>query len=116
MNQINKRIKDYIDNLGKNPNSYAMELKISATVIYNTIGGRLTKPSFDLLQKMLTYDIRLNADWLIMGRGSMLNPTNPLIVNEPLIKYMRKDQIDKRKPDPVYSDDNINVVISIERK
>ncbi len=41
------------------------------TVIFNIIKGRRSKPSFDLLFKILHAYQNLNAEWLIKGEGEM---------------------------------------------
>jgi len=56
-----------------NPTSFSDSLDVSVTVIFNIIKGRRSKPSFDLILKILTTYNKLNADWLIKGEGSMWN-------------------------------------------
>lgn len=56
-----------------NPTSFAESLGVSVTVIFNIIKGRRSKPSYELIAKMLrTYD-KVNAEWLIKGDGPMWN-------------------------------------------
>jgi len=70
---INDRIHRLVHILNLNPTSFADSLKVSVTVIFNIIKGRRSKPSYDLIHKMLkTYD-KLNAEWLITGDGPMWN-------------------------------------------
>ncbi len=70
---INDRINRLITILGKHPTSFAESVGVNVTVIFNIIKGRRSKPSFDLLLKILhTYD-KLNAEWLIRGEGAMWN-------------------------------------------
>lgn len=70
---INDRINKLIGVLDMNPTSFAESVGVSVTVIFNIIKGRRSKPSFELILKMLnTYD-KLSADWLIKGQGPMWN-------------------------------------------
>lgn len=70
---INDRVYHLINVLNLNPTSFSDSLNVSVTVIFNIIKGRRSKPSFELIHNILkTYD-KLNADWLIKGKGSMWN-------------------------------------------
>ncbi len=56
-----------------NPTSFADSVGVNVTVIFNIIKGRRSKPSYELILKILkTYD-KLNAEWLIKGLGAMWN-------------------------------------------
>ncbi len=112
MQGINKRIDAYIKHIGKNANSYAVALKIDPVIIYNIIGGRESKPSFELIEKMLSYDNKLNSEWLIMGRQKMFHEPDQLILNEPIEKYI----VHNKTPTPVYSDGNVDIIISVQRR
>lgn len=68
---INDRISDLIYQLQMNPNSFADTIGVKGTVIYNIIKGRRSKPSFDLLQKILVTFNTINANWLLQGEGSV---------------------------------------------
>lgn len=68
---INDRISKLIDHFELNPNSFADSLGVKGTVIYNIVKGRRSKPSFDLLQKILVTYHTVNANWLLSGSGSM---------------------------------------------
>ncbi len=70
---INDRIHRLIQVLNMNPTSFSDSLNVSVTVIFNIIKGRRSKPSYDLINKMLTTYEKLNAEWLIKGNGSMWN-------------------------------------------
>lgn len=67
---INDRIEFLITALKLNPNSFAEKLGVSTTVIYNIIKGRRTKPSYDLLLKILSVYTHINTDWLLTGTGT----------------------------------------------
>ena len=66
---INDRISDLISDLQTNPNSFADQIGVKSPVIYNIIKGRRSKPSYDLLQKILITYGAINANWLLKGEG-----------------------------------------------
>ncbi|MAE84475.1 MAG: hypothetical protein CMB80_17165 [Flammeovirgaceae bacterium] len=66
---INDRISDLISDLDTNPNSFADKIGVKSPVIYNIIKGRRSKPSYDLLQKILITYGAINANWLLKGEG-----------------------------------------------
>ena len=55
--------------LNHNPNTFAEAIGVAPTVIYNIIGRRLSKPSFDVLQKVIKSFDRVNPSWLLSGEG-----------------------------------------------
>ncbi len=66
---INDRISDLISDLQTNPNSFADQIGVKSPVIYNIIKGRRSKPSYDLLQKIMIAYGAINANWLLKGEG-----------------------------------------------
>lgn len=54
-----------------NPNSFADNIGVKSPVIYNIIKGRRSKPSFDVLQKILIAFETINANWLLKGEGEV---------------------------------------------
>ncbi len=68
---INDRISDLISDLQTNPNSFADQIGVKSPVIYNIIKGRRSKPSYDLLQKILITYGAINANWLLKGEGAI---------------------------------------------
>lgn len=78
---INERLSLLIKALGLNNNSFAKRLDVNPAVTFNIIEGRRTKPSYDLLEKIVfTFD-NINLYWLIKGEGDMfrqnLTPLKP---------------------------------------
>ncbi|MFT4735992.1 MAG: transcriptional regulator with XRE-family HTH domain [Paraglaciecola sp.] len=67
---INDRIAFVISALNMNPNSFADNIGVSSTVIYNIIKGRRNKPSYDLLTKILNYYTAIDTNWLLRGGGT----------------------------------------------
>ena len=70
---INERFKVLIRQLGLNNNSFAKEVGVSGTVIYNIVSekGRKNHPSFDVLEKVLLAFDNVDANWLIRGDGGI---------------------------------------------
>ncbi|MFT6854421.1 MAG: transcriptional regulator with XRE-family HTH domain [Cyclobacteriaceae bacterium] len=68
---VNDRINSLIENVGSNPNAFAEKIGVNATVIYNIIKGRKSKPSFEVLQKIFSSYYALNVLWLIKGEGEI---------------------------------------------
>ena len=55
-----------------NKNSFSVKLGVSPTIIHNIIDGRGSKPSYEVLHKIVTTFKNVNAYWLLMGEGDML--------------------------------------------
>lgn len=71
---INERLSLLIKALGLNNNSFARKLDVNPAVTFNIIEGRKTKPSYDLLEKIIfTFD-NINLYWLLKGEGDMFGP------------------------------------------
>ncbi len=68
---INDRIAFLINSLGITKNKFSNEIKVSAPVIHNIIKARRSKPSFEILSKILTTYKEVNADWLLRGEGEV---------------------------------------------
>ena len=68
---INDRLKVLIEAVGLNNNLFAKQIGVNPTVTHNIISGRRTKPSSDLLEKILLSFDNINAEWLVCGKGSM---------------------------------------------
>lgn len=70
---VNDRVDLLIEDLNMSPKSFSDSIGVNTTVIHNIIKGRRSKPSFDLLMKILFRYKDLSADWLIKGEGLMWN-------------------------------------------
>ncbi len=68
---INDRIAALIESLGISPNRFCEAVKVNPTVIHNIIKGRRSKPSYDLLEKILTSYEEISSDWLLRGEGGI---------------------------------------------
>ena len=68
---INDRIKVLIDRLGVSPSKFSESIEVKATVIHNIIKARRSKPSFDILSRILEKYSDVSADWLLRGEGGI---------------------------------------------
>ncbi|TDS64287.1 helix-turn-helix domain-containing protein [Myroides indicus] len=70
---INKRILYIIDNIcNGSQKKFAERIGFAPQVINNIISGRQSKPSFDVLNAIITSFVDLNPEWLLTGKGSFL--------------------------------------------
>jgi hypothetical protein len=89
MSTINLRIAKIIEHYGLNKNSFSKRIGIDNNVtIGNIVGGRLNKPSFEVLEKIMLLFDSINAEWLITGKGEMLK-----VQASDNIPIMQKDAI-----------------------
>lgn len=78
-----KRLELLIERLNLNGNSFAEQIKTPPPVIYNAIGGRESKPSFDVLLKIKQRFPQVDLNWLVSGTGEMMDRSSTTIVQEP---------------------------------
>jgi hypothetical protein len=72
MTTINERVGILIKALKLNKNSFSIKIGVDSTVIHNIVGGRLTKPSFEVLEKILLSNDNVNLEWFILGKGDQI--------------------------------------------
>ena len=86
---INERILQLINLKGYNKNSFCIKIGIKPQTLHNIVSGRKTKPSFNVIEKILLTFVDVNAKWLITGSGvpivKKLQETNT--VNEQTCKF-----------------------------
>ncbi|NDW19717.1 transcriptional regulator [Dysgonomonas sp. 216] len=71
---VSERLEQMIDFLGVNRNAFAKSLGYERSqVVYDIINGK-AKPSFDFFERLLDseYSDKINIDWLISEKGSMI--------------------------------------------
>ena len=68
---INDRIAFLIDTLEISVNRFSENINTNPTIIHNVIKGRRSKPSFKLLEKIVTKYERVSTEWLVKGTGSI---------------------------------------------
>ncbi|MCC3157162.1 hypothetical protein LJ737_07925 [Hymenobacter sp. 15J16-1T3B] len=95
------RLQELVKVLGaKSVSAFAASIGVRSTVLANMLGGRMSKPSFDTLEKIKAQYPQVNLEWLVMGNGSpLLTRTNtyalppepaPTMLAEPPIKPLSK--------------------------
>jgi transcriptional regulator with XRE-family HTH domain len=89
---VNHRIKALIEELKITPYAFAQKVGVDPTVIYNLIGRRYSKPSYELLYGIsMSFDI-VNTDWLLVGRGSMFKSQSK-DVEDSKLQNLSKDEM-----------------------
>ena len=81
---VNERIKFFIEQSELTKRAFALKLGVDPTVIHNIVSGRLSMPSYMVLEKIvLTFD-NINAKWLLTGKGTTYtdNSGHASIVND----------------------------------
>jgi len=71
---MKERLSKIISSEGLTPSMLAHKMGIQRSGISHILSGR-NFPSFDFLQKLLENFPKLNAEWLILGQGSMYKST-----------------------------------------
>lgn len=67
------RLQELIKLLGaKSVSAFAGSIGVRSTVLANMLGGRMSKPSFDTLEKIKAQYPHVNLEWLVMGVGTPL--------------------------------------------
>ena len=81
---VHERLNLLINHFAKgNKAAFAKEIGTLPSVIASIIGGRMSKPSFELLEKIVLRYPEVNSSWLLTGRGMMLIPEAPARVQLP---------------------------------
>lgn len=96
------RIKMIIDNTGMTVASFARTLGFCDQTIRGIVVQRRNKPSFEILSKVIEAFPTISAEWLLTGRGEMINsklsfqrPTD-IGIKEFIDHIKEKDQIIER--------------------
>jgi transcriptional regulator with XRE-family HTH domain len=71
---INDRIAQLIVELDLSLSSFADSLNVSVPVVHNIIKGRRNKPSYEMLQRIITAYGAISTDWLLKGQGEIWRP------------------------------------------
>jgi hypothetical protein len=80
---------------GGNKSAFGRKADIQASVLAGLVGGRMSNPSFDMMQRLLTAFPQVQGQWLVMGQGNMLKPEfDP----ETLMKYLELAEVALRRP------------------
>lgn len=83
---IHERMEILISHFCKgNKTAFGRETNTLPGVLASIIGGRKSKPSFELLERILTRYPEINAGWLLMG-------TNNMILGEPTLSELEEGE------------------------
>jgi hypothetical protein len=81
---VHERINQLVEHFAKgNKTAFAKEVGTLPSVIASIVAGRMSKPSFELLEKVMLRYPEISGNWLLAGRGPMLIPTPPARVQLP---------------------------------
>ena len=70
---VNDRILYLIDNqLSGNKKKFAERIGFAPQVVFNIVSGRKSKPSFDVLEAIISSFDEISPEWLLTGKGAML--------------------------------------------
>ena len=70
---VNDRILHLIENqLGGNKKKFAERIGFAPQVVFNIVSGRKSKPSFDVLEAIISSFDEISPEWLLTGKGAML--------------------------------------------
>ena len=70
---VNDRILYFIDSqLSGNKKKFAERIGFAPQVVFNIVSGRKSKPSFDVLEAIISSFDEISPEWLLTGKGAML--------------------------------------------
>lgn len=74
--EIQKRLQEAVDTLcGGNKSEFCRRINRPAQAIKDIVGGKRSAPGYDLLYDILSSDLGISPNWLILGDGEMLTPS-----------------------------------------
>lgn len=104
MQTVNERVQCIVNEMyNGNVSEFERASQIKPYTVKNIIGGRKTKPSFDVLESIIRNNVQISSDWLLTGKGRMIKQLYP---GETLIK-------DEYESSIVYHYTNIDSFVSI---
>ena len=81
---VNDRILYLIDSqLSGNKKKFAERIGFAPQVVFNIVSGRKSKPSFDVLEAIISSFDEMSPEWLLTGKGSMLREQSAPEVTPP---------------------------------
>lgn len=107
---VNERIKCIVDEcFDGNVSAFARAIDISQSTLKDIVGGRFSKPGYDVLEKILSAEtLFISPDWLMKGKGDMItqniNQTNEHGDNINAGRDISLDKSVKSNIDPKYVD------------
>ena len=93
--EINERISLILKHFNMSATSFAKEIDIASSVLVNVVGGRMSKPSIDLLQKICDAYPKISLEWIVLGRGEMFKDySSTIVLKEPQAEYQASKKKD----------------------
>lgn len=92
---VNERVNFLVDTLkGGNKSAFAKDIGVGGGVVQDIVAGRLNKPSFDVLTKIVNTYPNISLDWLVLGKGQPFKSEVPqlTISNESPVNYKIKTE------------------------
>lgn len=101
---INDRILYIIENqFNGNKKKFAEKIGFAPQVISNIVSGRKSKPSYDVLEAIITSFVYISPEWLLTGNGDMLRDKST-VVSKPVATYRKtKDGIKEQQNIPLFN-------------
>jgi len=99
------RIQRLIGSENLSPTKFADIIGVQRSAISHILSGR-NKPSFDLIQKILSKFPRVSSEWLLMGRGEMYKTT----IQQRLFDVDVKPTDNKTQTKPPVSQENASII------
>lgn len=69
---IHDRLKMIMEHYSLNRREFSLRIGVNEGMMSNYVGGRLSKPGSDILEKILLSFDKINARWLLTNEGEML--------------------------------------------
>ncbi|WP_423127654.1 helix-turn-helix domain-containing protein [Gaoshiqia sp. Z1-71] len=112
---MNNRIKQFIDQKGLTPSELADTIGVQRSNITHVLHGR-NKPSFQFIAKLLESFPEIDAKWLIMGEGNMLNkPESQTKIHFQGEETPKKEPVPVENPQPSVKTESAPVKAKLNR-
>ncbi|HEY4786238.1 MAG TPA: helix-turn-helix transcriptional regulator [Bacteroidales bacterium] len=108
------RINKFLNQEGLSATKFADEIGVQRSSVSHILSGR-NNPSFEFIQKILIHYKNLNADWLLLGNGSMYKKVEQMNLftpqpSMPAVKHSDLFQKPEEKLSSPESDKNVQSV------
>lgn len=91
MNTINERIQIIVDELfDSNISSFEKACGLKPATIKHIVKGRLSKPSYEVIESICRTLVQIDVSWFVMGQGDMLKPN---LLESSLVEELEKEII-----------------------